>query len=139
MGHYRSLLILLRLKVTSYDALLVCYRNSNKVFGQKKWPFSVGNLNYKTISMTNLSKIDINQKKFGVKMSKVKVKTNNKEDRALEVILPVTVSTLTVHFTVTDIFLFIYCIIEELTRLRGKSITSGIFNCMKMAPFQTQN
>ena len=35
MGHYGSLLILLRLKVTSYDALLVCYRNSNKVFGQK--------------------------------------------------------------------------------------------------------
>ena len=46
--------------------------------------------------MTNLSEIDINQKKFGVKMSKVKVKTNNKEDQALEVIFTITVATLTV-------------------------------------------
>lgn len=71
---------------------------------------------YRTISM---SLIDINQKKFCVKMSKVKVKTNNKEDQALEVIFKVTlqwVSTLTVMslnsvlLTVTYIFLLSYCI-----------------------------
>ena len=70
-----------------------------------------------------MSLIDINLKEFGVKVSKVK--TNNKEDQALEVILPVTVATLTVtslysvKFIVTHISLFSYCDINT------NSIRSG--------------
>lgn len=86
----------------------------------------------------------MNLKKFGVKMSKVKVKTNNKEDQALEVILAVTVATLTVtslysvEFIVTDISLFSYCYIKTNSIQSGRikykitSIASKLWHISKL-------
>ena len=82
-------------------------------------------------------------KKIGVKMSKVKVKTNNKEDQALEVILAVTVAKLTVTSLysvniVTDISLFSYCYIitnsiqSGRTKYKITSIASKLWHISKL-------
>ena len=75
-------------------------------------------------------------------MSKVKVKTNNKEDQALEVILAVTVATLIVTSLysvniVTDISLFSYCIkINSIqsgrTKYKITSIASKLWHISKL-------
>ena len=77
-------------------------------------------------------------------MSKVKVKTNNKEDQALEVILAVTVATLivtslySVNFIVTDKSLFSYCYIRinsiqsGRTKYKITSIASKLWHISKL-------